>query len=354
MSRYRGNRSLWTIIAVAVIAAVLAIFGFVYRENIVGWFKGLGGEKSPTTSESGGGNTSGSSQTDITHIEDFELNRVFLRYTQREVGGDTSAMSVEYNVPHDLALDVANDDNKIFFIKAFKLSEYKTKLESGMTSAEMVAEWYEADGKDKLDFTSVFCPEWCIGEDDKGRNVLRSTTSISYDSYNTRIILLGVVGTKNGDSVTFECAGFNGRAYDDWSVSPSLVYLASAYLNQLDRLVTYENSDMRAAANEIISKGIAQAKGVAEADYVTGQTYELNKEEVQTVKVGETKQLNVAISPDIDVEVLYVGSTFDYDFYDNYDLTFDGKVTGKKAGLYDVIVLVCGVRHRFTLEIVEA
>jgi len=364
MARYRREGNALTTFIVVVVCAVVAVCCVlvgIHWDTVKGWFKS---DESPKVErpnddeDKDGAFEDGSGNAD--EFEDkngFMFDRASLRYNSANVeSGVINQVSYEWKVPYDLGVEVCTNDNKVFGAKRFTLADYETYMKAGYAPEEIIEELYET-GAFTLTFgaSSEWTPEF--SKDNYGdRCTMRSSATIKYDELNTRYVVLAFVATKDGENVSFECADFGDKEYTDVLVSPSLVYMASLYDNQLSFGVLPSNPQMRTCIKEVVAKGVAQAKGVAEADYESGK-YAL---EVKTtgefkVKVGETKKFDgFTISPEIVVDINYMGnSTDEFMQLDCYDITPEGYITGIKAGTYKIVLCIAGNWYHTTFDVIE-
>ncbi len=373
-----SDRGLIATIVAIVLAGILAVVAIINWDGIKTWFKSLGSGsniEAPAGDEDGAGNSGGTSDdftdgNDQTTEEDtFTFDRTFLRYTgAEETSGVITKMTYECNVPYELGREVALDPDKIFKCTLLNYSTiYQPHIEAGYSPEEILMERYES-GKLTLNFDAgadEWTPEYNVDQYGNRRCVLRATVSLDYADYNNRYVPVFSVATRNGENVTFQAADYGDRNWDDWSVSPSIVYLASSVMNQMTRSVTYHNTDLWNMCDVVVQKGIAQAQGVAEADFVAVEAdpsivnlgasslLTVNTSDVLTVKVGETKKLNVVVSPAVDLQVNYFANNSDMLNWDGYVVTPDGQITGLKAGTYTVSVTIAGGGRSYTVQVVE-
>ncbi len=364
MSRYRREGNALTTFIVVVVCAVVAVCCVlvgIHWDTVKGWFKS---DESPKverpndedkdkdgTFEDGSGNAD-----EFEDKNGFMFDRSSLRYNfGTEANGVINQLQYEWKVPYDLGVEVCTNDNKVFSAKRFTLSDYETYMKAGYTDEDIISELYKT-GAITLSFegSSEWGPEF--SRDNYGdRCTMRTTATITYDNYNTRYVVLAFVATKDGEKVSFECADFGDKGYTDVLVSPSLVYMASLYDNQFNFGVISANTQMRNCVKEVVSKGVAQAKGVAEAEYESGKYGLEVKTDVFKLKVGETKKFDaITITPDILVDINYMGnSTDEFMDLDGYSRTPDGYFTGIKAGTYKVVLSVAGDWYHVSMEITE-
>ena len=361
-NRYKEEKNLLMYVVLFVLATVCTILAIVYWSDIKAFFRGdepkteqVGGVDEKPDDEKGG--SSSTEKVEVSEVKYFEFERSFLRYTTRESSTrkDITQISFEYAVPDEIAYDVMTSDNKSFGWHAGYYADYHAYASKGMTASDFIVEEYKKGNIDiSAESEKGLCPERLLGADGVYWNVMRMTINVSYDSLNTRLIVFPYIVEQNGDNVLFHAPSFSGLDYTNWAVSPSMSYLASAYLNQYDRLQVYCDPEMRAAVKEVEDKAIAQAQGVAETDYLADTEYNLtlNTSETLTLAVGETKHLDVWVTPNVDVQILYIGD-FDMLYLDDYKITYDGYVTGLKTGTYECVVLVSGVRATYTINVTE-
>lgn len=367
MSRYRRSNSGSGIMLfiVTLISVAAVVVGAVFHTEIGAWAKKL---KEKLTDDKKQEQVEGTDDGATVNEEwkDFYLEHQSVKYGNWGSGASIRS-HCHYVFSEEKYQEIVNDENKVLYGLRVRYSLYEKAMNSGVTLEEELEKYFLED-KDLLDeeLSNRFfnLPERYV--DDEGNvkylySAYNASAFTTYSDLNTRKVNVVVIATKGEDGTySFEYPSLKpGKSYGDWDVMSTPVYMASRYLNAVSCEEETYNEEVVKQCREAISKGVAQAKGVSESAYVAGEhTLTVDTSEKLQLKVGETKQLVVPITPNIGVQIVYNVRGFKEGdtaptHYDYVTVTESGAVTAKKAGKCSIGVMIAGVEYYVEVEITE-
>lgn len=287
-----------------------------------------------------------------TEEADLTFGEAQMRGNKSHLASNITSMQYTLYVSDAKAREVAGSEKMRYGVEKLALTDYVTMQQEGVS---VLSYLYEKHANGTLSATQESTPVRRVCADGVIRNVIIEKNDPlfwTWGNLNTRVIPLFYVLDERGESPVFELADYGGREYGDKTVSPSLVYLASLYCCQMGNLGVPYNTQLYNVCLSVIDKGVAQAKGVAEADYLPNShgVVAIDNTQVLTMKVGEQKALPVTMTPNIDIAVVYCG---DGDYTGGYTIDVNGKVTALAVGSYTCQIRTVYGYLNYSIEVVE-
>ncbi len=357
-----------TFIVVIALVVATVVLSVVYHENLETFGKNVKAyfteDKTKNEPTNGTGTGTDEESTETAKNTGFTYDYTTVRYTDGNASAGTIGMQYQASMSLEKMVEVEEKGGygatTLIYWDDYKALTAEKPLQEAFVEKYETGEWVGHNDKDYIADINRFIPEEGetntygatpnINVEGEHRNIMRFSANIGYNSLNIRLVPVFFIIYVDGDKVTFD---FAETDYEDIDVSPTMVYLCTKTAMAFGNVCLPYSKECWNLCSLTAQKGWAQAKGIAEADFVASTYYvEYDNSQVLELKVGETGKLPVGLGlgwvANENVCVVYHGDdATDNSYLMNYTIDETGLVTAKKAGTFNCRVRIGGTNTSY-------